>query len=158
MGCQAALHAVQHGGQFAKIHRLDQIGIGALLQPEQSIIKRASGRQDDNPQLGRLRAQSAGDAEAVFIRQAKIQDQQIRRMLRDLLIDVVAIAFKHDLKAGPPQVKNQLPSIVEVVLDDPQACHFGALAVRWMGSQTMKQAPRFRPVSARTQPPWRSTI
>ena len=139
----SALDATQHRvgarNQLARIEGLDDVVVGATLQPDHPLSVRLSGCQHDDRDVGLL-TQGLTHVHPVHTRQHQVQDDQVRRELTGARQAGNTIVRNLGGKPGPLKVHLHPSRDARIVFNDQDA------AVH-VGSSTSPAEPR-RPIQA----------
>ncbi len=73
----APLQGMQAGAEFAQVEGLEQVVVGAGLQPGDPVGHRVARGQHQHRQVDALLAQALQQAQAVLVGQAEIEDQHV---------------------------------------------------------------------------------
>ncbi|MNP20323.1 hypothetical protein D3C76_1128900 [compost metagenome] len=110
--------------QHIRVHRVDQVGVGAGVEASDDVagLDRRCGHMNHREQGGnRLRAQFTNDVEATHVRQVDVEDQGVDRHAGDQLQAFAARAGLQHLIAVAFQAPAQGVACGDVVVDNQQA-------------------------------------
>ena len=109
------------GQQLLALERLDEIVVGADVQPLHARLQRVAGGEHQDRRVVAVVAQALGDVDAVQPRQTEVQDDDVRQEGVRLVEAAHAVAGELDLVALEAQRALQDLRDLLVVLDDEHA-------------------------------------
>src|SRR5499427_6529104 len=156
---RAAQHRLYASDDLARTEGLADIVVGAQLQAEQAVDLLDAGRDHDDRQLARGRAQRLADLQPALARQHQVQQDQVHLVRAHPRLDLVAAVEHAHLEAVLGEVVTQQPSQLLLVLDDQH------LLSHWWdrsraeappGSRVRRAGSRQRPDARRDPRRWRA--
>ena len=99
----ASQHGADTGEQLPRIEGFGQVVVRADLQPDDAIDVVPAGREHADRDLG-ARAQTPGDAQAVFTRQHQVEDDEIGLVLGEPVIHRGPVWYAGDVETLPCEI------------------------------------------------------
>jgi hypothetical protein len=108
---------------LARIERLGKVIVRAHFQADDAIDVFALGRKHDDRDCLAGCAQATADGKTVFAGQHEVEDDEVRRVTLQFLVELARIGQRLDLQALFCQVANEKIAQARIVVDDKD---FGA--------------------------------
>ena len=107
------------GQQFSRTERLGDVVIAADFEPEHPVDLLGASRQEEDRSVGsgRVRAQAATEFETVAVRQHHVEDDQVRTVILNQLVDSIESVSGHDVVPAVAQVVFQECAKILVIFD-----------------------------------------